>query len=67
MAITEKLQLNRQCAVYRFVKFQAVNILTLFIEDNQGAETTLIHKIAVFGSSGEKMNVNEIKKQQEEG
>lgn len=51
----------------KFVKFQAVNILTLFIEDNQGAETTLIHKIAVFGSSGEKMNVNEIKKQQEEG
>ena len=52
----------------RYVKFQAVNVLTIFIEDNQGdEETTRIHKIALFGSSGEQMNVGQIKKQQEEG
>lgn len=52
----------------RYVKFQAVNVLTIFVEDNQGdQDTTRLHKIALFGSSGEKMNVNEIKKQQDEG
>ncbi|KAK9806283.1 hypothetical protein WJX72_008448 [[Myrmecia] bisecta] len=51
----------------KFVKFQRVNVLTVFIEDNQGDEdTTRVQKIALFGQGGETMNVNEIKKVGEE-
>ncbi|KAK9789218.1 hypothetical protein WJX73_010513 [Symbiochloris irregularis] len=51
----------------KYVKFQAVNVLSIFIESSQGdEETTRVHKIAIFGNSGEKMNVSEIKKQGEE-
>ena len=51
----------------RFVKFQTVNILSIFIEDNQEEEeTTQVQKILLYGSGGETMNVNEIKKVGEE-
>ena len=53
----------------RYVKFQSVTKLSIFIESNQGdEETTVLQKIAIFGSSGERMNVADIKdasKQQE--
>jgi hypothetical protein len=51
----------------RQVKFQSVNILSIFIEDNQKEEeTTQVQKIVLYGSAGETMNVNEIKKVGEE-
>ncbi len=51
----------------RLTKFQAVHILSIFIEDNQEEEeTTQVQKIVLYGSAGEKMNVNEIKKVGEE-
>lgn len=61
------LTLPPTCLYNRFVKFQSVSKLSIFIEDNQGeAETTRLQKIALFGSSGETMNVKDIKKVGEE-
>lgn len=51
----------------RFVKFQSVSKLSVFIEDNQGEEeTTRVQKIVLYGTSGETMNVRDIKKVGEE-
>lgn len=50
----------------KIVKFQSVNVLTLFVEDNQkGTDTSKITKIVLYGSAGESMKVSEIKKQGE--
>mmetsp|Transcript_3294 Transcript_3294/g.6007 ORF Transcript_3294/g.6007 Transcript_3294/m.6007 type:complete len:170 (-) Transcript_3294:138-647(-) len=47
----------------KFVKFQSVQSITIFIEDNQGdEETTKLNKLQLKGVSGEKMNVGDIKK-----
>ncbi|KAI7836452.1 hypothetical protein COHA_009669 [Chlorella ohadii] len=46
----------------KLVKFTKVNVLTIFVESNQGDEgTTIIQKLAVFGSTGDSFNVAEIK------
>ncbi|KAI3426924.1 hypothetical protein D9Q98_006868 [Chlorella vulgaris] len=46
----------------KLVKFSKVNVLTLFVESNQGDEdTTVIQKLAVFGSGGDTFNVAQIK------
>ncbi|KAG2487672.1 hypothetical protein HYH03_013673 [Edaphochlamys debaryana] len=51
----------------KLVKFNAVEVLSVFIESNHGGEeTTKLCKIALFGSTGEVFNVAEIKKQGEE-
>jgi PITH domain len=51
---------RRSC---RYVKFQAVNHLSIFIEDNQGdEEVTRVGKIQLLGAAGQTMNVAEIKK-----
>ena len=51
----------------RFVKFQCVHALSVFIEDNQGGgETTRVQKIALLGQPAEKMDVAAIKKAGEE-
>jgi PITH domain len=50
----------------RYVKFQAVNHLAIFIEDNQGdEEVTRVGKIQLLGAAGQTMNVAEIKKVEE--
>uniref|UniRef100_A0A061S3X8 Pith domain-containing protein n=1 Tax=Tetraselmis sp. GSL018 TaxID=582737 RepID=A0A061S3X8_9CHLO len=47
----------------KFVKFQSVQSLTIFVEDNQGdEETTKVMKLKLMGLSGEKMDVSDIKK-----
>lgn len=52
----------------RFVKFQNVNCLSIFVESNHGnKETTKITKIAIGGYSGEVMNVAAIKDQPKQG
>lgn len=49
----------------KYVKFQNVTVLSFFVESNQGgSETTKLFKLAFFGSTGETMNVAEIKKQE---
>ena len=55
------------CAHCRFVKFQSLTCLSIFVASNQGDEDhTRIQKIAIFGQSGETMNVADIKKAGEE-
>jgi len=50
----------------RYVKFQTVTHLTIFIEDNQGdEEVTRVGKIQLLGTAGQTMNVAEIKKVEE--
>lgn len=49
------------------MRFTNVNKLSIFVEDNQEEEeVTRIQKIVLYGSSGQTMNVNEIKKVGEE-
>lgn len=58
-------QLSGETIPLKFVKFQNVNTLSIFIESNQaGEEVTKVQKIALFGQTGEldKFNVAEIKK-----
>ena len=51
----------------RLVKFTNVNKLSIFVEDNQEEEeVTRIQKIVLYGSGGQTMNMNEIKKVGEE-
>ncbi|MCO5558900.1 hypothetical protein L7F22_012490 [Adiantum nelumboides] len=47
----------------KFVKFQNVRSLTIFIEDNQeSTEVTKVSKIAFYGSTVETTNMKELKK-----
>ncbi|CAK0785733.1 hypothetical protein CVIRNUC_008944 [Coccomyxa viridis] len=51
----------------KLVKFTNVTKLSIFVEDNQEEEeVTRIQKIVLYGSGGQTMNVNEIKKVGEE-
>ena len=60
--------LSKESASFcRLVKFTNVNKLSIFVEDNQEEEeVTRIQKIVLYGSGGQTMNVNEIKKVGEE-
>lgn len=50
----------------KLVKFNNVDVLSVFIADNQGGEdTTRVTKLALMGTAGEVFNVAEIKKQGE--
>lgn len=47
----------------RLVKFQRVNVLTIFFASNQGdKESTIVQQISLIGTGGETFNVSEIKK-----
>lgn len=53
--------------VRRLALFQAVNTLSVFVGSNQGdAEVTRISKIVISGTTLQGMNVNEIKKSDED-
>lgn len=55
-------ELQGEPIALKVVKFKNVNVLTVFVHDNQGDEdTTIIQKISVFGSAGDTFNVAEIK------
>lgn len=45
-----------------FVKYQRVSSLTIFVEENMGADVTVIGGLKVFGMSVQGTNVNDIKK-----
>ncbi|CAM9182484.1 unnamed protein product [Chrysoparadoxa australica] len=51
----------------KFVKFQRVSSLSIFVEDNNGAETSCLSAIKFLGSTVASFNMNEFKKQGEEG
>ena len=46
----------------RFVRFQKVTQLTVFIEDNAGAEITQLVHLGIFGESIHRTNMDELKK-----
>ncbi|XP_022937687.1 PITH domain-containing protein At3g04780-like [Cucurbita pepo subsp. pepo] len=49
--------------VVKYVKFQNVRSLTIFIEDNQsGADTTKVQKIALYGTTVETTDMKGLKK-----
>ena len=57
-------QLAGEAVSLKFVKFQSVVTLSIFVESNQGGEeVTKVSKVQIIGSTGEgdKFNVNEIK------
>ena len=61
MSVPHKCSLSS--VTCRYVKFQTVNHLSIFIEDNQGDEdVTRVGKIQLLGTAGQTMNVAEIKK-----
>ena len=61
------MDLETSVSPCRLVKFTNVNKLSIFVEDNQEEEeVTRIQKIVLYGSGGQTMNVNEIKKVGEE-
>lgn len=65
-AVVKPLMESPNGAWFRYVKFQAVNHLSIFIEDNQGdEEVTRVGKIQLLGAAGQTMNVAEIKKVEE--
>ncbi|CAK4082738.1 unnamed protein product [Aphanomyces euteiches] len=47
----------------RFVKFQRVTSLTIFVEENHGAETSALSSIKLFGESIQGTNMNDLKSQ----
>ncbi|VAI23253.1 unnamed protein product [Triticum turgidum subsp. durum] len=50
----------------KYVKFQNVRSLTMFIEDNQsGADITKIQKIALYGTTVDTTNMKDLKKIEE--
>ena len=55
-------QLAGEVVPLRPVKYSKINWLTIFVESNQGdEETTIIEKIVILGTGGEKMDVKELK------
>ncbi|XP_066380553.1 PITH domain-containing protein At3g04780-like [Miscanthus floridulus] len=50
----------------KYVKFQNVRSLTIFIEDNQsGSDISKIHKIALYGTTVDTTNMKDLKKIEE--
>jgi PITH domain len=50
----------------KYVKYQRVKSLTLFIEDNQGGDITALGGLKLFGYPVESTNMNDFKKQQQQ-
>ncbi|TYZ65665.1 hypothetical protein PybrP1_007036 [[Pythium] brassicae (nom. inval.)] len=50
----------------RFVKFQRVQSITLFVEENNGAEETVISSLKLIGERIAGTNMNELKKVSDE-
>jgi len=63
---TEHLKSTSDPIPLKFVKFQRVKSLTLFVEDNQGGETTSLGGIKLFGRPVGTTNMNDFKKKQDE-
>lgn len=49
----------------KFVKFQRVKSLTLYIADNHGGDVTAIGGLKIHGFPVDTVNMNDFKKQQE--
>ena len=54
--------LTNEVVPLRYVLFQNVVSLQIFVEDNMGAEKTEIASVDILGTLGESMNMKEFKK-----
>jgi hypothetical protein len=61
---TEQLKENAEPVPLKFVKWQRVKSITLFVEDNQGGEITALGALKFFGRPVQSMNMAEFKKQE---
>ena len=62
---SEDLKENAEPVQLKFVKYQRVKSLTLFIEDNQGGEITALGMLKFFGRPVTSTNMADFKKQPE--
>ncbi|KAE9611968.1 hypothetical protein Lal_00048936 [Lupinus albus] len=63
VAVLSPENLKGKPVLLKFVKFQNVRSLTIFIEDNQsGSELTKVHKILLYGSTVETTDMKGLKK-----
>jgi hypothetical protein len=63
----EDLKESADPLLLKFVKFQRVQSITLFIEDNQGGDVTAIGQLKFFGRPVSTTNMKDFKKRQEAG
>ena len=59
--LPEELEPERKCLL-KFTSFQRVNHLTIFVEDNDGSEVTIIENIIIYGKPLKGMNMKDLKK-----
>lgn len=65
-AVLTEDNLKGKPVILKYVKFQNVRSLTIFIEDNQsGSETTKIQKIVLYGTTVETTDMKALKKIEE--
>jgi hypothetical protein len=62
---TEDLKESAEPIQLKYVKYQRVKSLTLFIEDNQGGEITALGMMKIFGRPVASTNMADFKKQGE--
>jgi hypothetical protein len=60
---SEDLKEDGKPILLKFVKFQRVNSITLYIEENAGAEQTALGSLRLFGRTVKTTNMNDLKKQ----
>ncbi|GAB5032075.1 thioredoxin-like protein 1 [Nannochloropsis oceanica] len=63
LELTEEDHKPDKVTLLKFVKFQRVSSLTIFIESNGGAEYTALSKLRLFGTPLQGTDVNKIQKQ----
>uniref|UniRef100_A0A0K6S9T6 PITH domain-containing protein n=1 Tax=Chromera velia CCMP2878 TaxID=1169474 RepID=A0A0K6S9T6_9ALVE len=59
--LTEEVLQAGKPVPLRFVKFQNILSLQIFIEDNHGGDITKVSRVEIFGSSGQKMDMKDWK------
>lgn len=62
---SEDLRESSDPLMTKFVKFQRVKTLTIFIEDNQGGEVSALGSIKLYGRTVETTNMSDFKKNPE--
>jgi len=62
---TEDLKESADPIQLKFVRYQRVTSLTIFVEDNQGGDVSALGSIKLFGRSVESTNMADFKKKPE--
>lgn len=62
---TEDLKESADPIALKFVRYQRVTSLTIFVEDNQGGEVSALGAIKLFGRPVESTNMADFKKKPE--